>query len=433
MSKLPQQIKNQLKGLKNINRDSEWKERQRQSLLSEIGFQNNIVKKEFFVKELFSIYLKQWTSSMTWRSIGAMFLLFGVVIGPGIATVNASRGSLPGDTLYPVKRGIEKAKISVQFSEKAKAQLEINHVENRVNELARLTKEQAPSPQRKEKVDLALIELKKDVNSVNGRIEKLKEDSEKDPKNDTKKNKDAAKVAILVQEKTVTVQNSIKLTVNDLATEGDKEGKAGVKLALESVNDVAINALGLIVDTHEDGDTSISEEDVKKLVTKQLEDTQELVQALQGELSGNEAKEDSTKENQESVELVDTKKVSEDSKEVTITEQTAEEKEADLANEKVNQDLTDDIAIIKQLIEMDNLSQAVDKLAQTKIQVSEINKVLVEDARIKQEIENAEAQKINVAEVIKPAEENTSEVEGDVTDSTNSDAEKTLIDVVPLE
>ena len=60
-------------------------------------------------------------------------------------TVYASRNSLPGDTLYPVKRGVENARLVLAFSPESRADIYLERVQERVDETIQVTsKEGSP-------------------------------------------------------------------------------------------------------------------------------------------------------------------------------------------------------------------------------------------------------------------------------------------------
>lgn len=61
-----------------------------------------------------------------------------VLVFAGGGTVAASSGSLPGDTLYPVKTATEQVQMNLTFSKTAKARLQARFAERRAGEMARL-------------------------------------------------------------------------------------------------------------------------------------------------------------------------------------------------------------------------------------------------------------------------------------------------------
>jgi hypothetical protein len=71
------------------------------------------------------------------RRIGVAIAAFSLV-GASAATAVASQGSLPGDTLYPVKRLIEDARTSLTMGDDAKADILLSHARTRLDEAREL-------------------------------------------------------------------------------------------------------------------------------------------------------------------------------------------------------------------------------------------------------------------------------------------------------
>ncbi len=82
-------------------------------------------------------------STLLWRNprmrvvsaLGSLALLLGIG-APGL--VAASNGTVPGDTLYPLKRGLEETRLALQFSSEGKAGLHLNYADRRAVEIAKL-------------------------------------------------------------------------------------------------------------------------------------------------------------------------------------------------------------------------------------------------------------------------------------------------------
>ncbi|MFO7945144.1 MAG: DUF5666 domain-containing protein [Anaerolineales bacterium] len=81
---------------------------------------------------LFTIEKEKAEMKLTYRLAIVVSLL--VLIG-GFFTVNASAGSLPGETLYGVKRGWEQARLALAFDEESQQSLENKFKEERLEEV----------------------------------------------------------------------------------------------------------------------------------------------------------------------------------------------------------------------------------------------------------------------------------------------------------
>lgn len=72
------------------------------------------------------------------RRIGVAIAAFSLV-GATAATAVASQGSMPGDTLYPVKRLVEDAQTSLTMGDDAKADILLSHARTRLDEARQLS------------------------------------------------------------------------------------------------------------------------------------------------------------------------------------------------------------------------------------------------------------------------------------------------------
>ena len=77
-----------------------------------------------------------WHSWKVRLASGAAVL--ALLFGGGVGLVSASSGALPGDTLYPVKRAAEEARLFFALSDDARESLRLDMTHERVRELERL-------------------------------------------------------------------------------------------------------------------------------------------------------------------------------------------------------------------------------------------------------------------------------------------------------
>lgn len=122
----------QLNNLKNIKADSEWKERSREILLSQISGSFSLEKEE--EQTGFSYYFKNFLHQPA--LVVAVIII--VVLGGGGVSIGASFDSKPGDSLYIAKIISEKAQLTFTFDEKEKTKLNIEFAKNRAKELAQV-------------------------------------------------------------------------------------------------------------------------------------------------------------------------------------------------------------------------------------------------------------------------------------------------------
>lgn len=259
MKKLPKQLKDDLVQLRGVQMQADQKQNLYFSLLQELDLnKTSQVNESITITDLLTTRFHKLLARHAWRPVGVVAIIVGIVVGPGIAAVSASMGSLPGEPLYGLKRSVEKAQISFALTEKKKAELEIEFVANRVYELHRLTKEQAPSPERAVKIEIALNELKKDTDSVKGRLEKVNAANSGQ--------QETIELAKTITEKSEKYQE----TLQEASEDSDQE----IQEALTTVQKVAIEALDVLADKHKkEQSPAITQEDLGAKVNGQLAQT----------------------------------------------------------------------------------------------------------------------------------------------------------------
>ncbi len=130
-------LNKQLKKNRAVKLSNHSKELIRETLLSHI--QEHPVRNIESSRLLFQNHLSYFAKSFIIRPSYSMpFIILALVAMLGGGTAFAAQGSLPGDLLYPVKVNVnEELQSAFTFNEEAKANLELNHAEERVNEAIR--------------------------------------------------------------------------------------------------------------------------------------------------------------------------------------------------------------------------------------------------------------------------------------------------------
>lgn len=163
-----------------INPAESWKQASREALLAEIrrspvwrGAQSQPEAKAKTFS--FSVFLPNYR--LIFRPIGVIAMIAVVVSSGSIATVSAARSSLPGDTFYPVKIGLERAQISLALSQEKKAELEIAFAGSRLKEAEEIMAREDFSPDRQIKdaanIGEAISHLTTGLDSVQKRLEDI--------------------------------------------------------------------------------------------------------------------------------------------------------------------------------------------------------------------------------------------------------------------
>lgn len=154
------------------------------------------------------------------KPVGILVVVFCVLTGGGVGISFAAYNSVPGDVFYPVKLSIEKAQISLTTKEEDKVKLEVEFAGRRIEELNKVkAKEVNGKKKEPENTKIALDNFKKNIATVQQRLEKIKE---QEFTNET------IEVVNLVEEKTVEYAAALKNISNAVEMEkiADDEEKA---------------------------------------------------------------------------------------------------------------------------------------------------------------------------------------------------------------
>ena len=168
----------QLKGLKNVRPDRDWVATRRALLLSQISGQSAPQKESilangwYFVKSLLPTGMLKFMA----RPIGVVSAMLVVIFGSGIFGVSASRDSLPGDLLYPVKLTGEKVKVSLS-NNREQAKLHTEFAAERVKEIEKVVADDKNSDeQKKAKIIVAVNGLESEMKQAQEKLDISKND-----------------------------------------------------------------------------------------------------------------------------------------------------------------------------------------------------------------------------------------------------------------
>lgn len=156
------------------------------------------------------------------QPVGVTIIVIGLAFSGGsIVMVASAQGSLPGDTLYPVKIGIEKAQLSLTFSETRQAQLEMSFAASRLDEMNQLITKDGNTSQVAANVGQAVRHFNSSLNSVQKKLSSAKIQADK-------KNAKSLAVAVAktgsdetllkLQDKITDIEKKIDQIVIDQAT-----------------------------------------------------------------------------------------------------------------------------------------------------------------------------------------------------------------------
>lgn len=254
-------VLSQLKDLKS-NPKAGWisesaKEHSRQVLLQAIGHEEASV-------QLLSTSSNGGTTFMRWaffdlisKPLATGAFIFVFALSGWITTVNAASNSLPGDTLYSLKRVTERAQLKLSSLED-RAVLHTEFANRRLEEAAAMT--QSGDPQKKDLVEGAYADAKQEIDLAQGDLRELSKSG----------SADTAKVAGVIDQKIEQLSSVIGQT-EPTDVEVVTAAVTGVADAAQAASDAVIEVL---VDTHEAAPET-SHVDLAQLFREQVDDLED--------------------------------------------------------------------------------------------------------------------------------------------------------------
>lgn len=167
----------QLNSLKSISLDVDVKSKKRELLLSQLS---NSAEPNVFSFSEFILNFKAY-SSMGYnyvvkpfaQPVLAVVLIMVLVLGGGIASMNAAKDSKPGDSFYVAKIIQEKTQIALTFDEKKKAQLNLEFAGNRANEITKVMETEDSQKEKTERVAKLTKNFENEIKQVKERLVKI--------------------------------------------------------------------------------------------------------------------------------------------------------------------------------------------------------------------------------------------------------------------
>ncbi len=178
-----------------------------------------------------------------------------IVFTGSVLTVQASRDSLPGDSLYGIKRMMEGTQITIAANDK-KAILETKFVGRRLEEMVKISE------------NISDIEQQNKIEKLAKEVEEGMKRTE-DHLANTEKSKSSAKTAKEVNAQTEKYTDALTKTTEKLSEPVKKEIEEVMAIAADSTEKVNFQALGIMAaaieaeDKTEAEEAGISEEEVK--------------------------------------------------------------------------------------------------------------------------------------------------------------------------
>jgi hypothetical protein len=254
----------QLKKSEDLKPDKAWENKTKYELLSEISSQNRLMQAQKLstsekVDMLVMNFLNKLAPSLSKMVAG--FLI--IMMGSGVSM--AAQASVPGQVLWPVKRSMEKAELTLTFSPVKETEIYIKHANNRLEEIDKILQDTEDEPahtvDNTRAIKQAATYLEKDIKAADNSLKVVKE--EKEPLEIVElaqKVTTATKEAVEgLEERVVNSEDVAIEEILDSAKEVNREVKdAAVNLALE-VHEEVVAAIKASAETVvEDAETTSS-------------------------------------------------------------------------------------------------------------------------------------------------------------------------------
>jgi|GEM_PF-2549162 len=184
--------------------------------------------------------------------VGAFTIMLSLTIGTAVAALE----SVPGQTIYPVKRMVESVQLRLANDQEQKTNLQIKFANNRVDELEVILQKQKEGKASEEEVQKVVADAVKGIQETSEAV--------------ADQSKDEPQVALLTKIVTLTDKQTAVISAAQAGQEEGTEANAGLNLALEAsktAKEMAIENIeraGLVV---EDQPLTISEPGDENAIT----------------------------------------------------------------------------------------------------------------------------------------------------------------------
>jgi hypothetical protein len=262
----------QLKELRNIKPRETWVKSNRHLLMSQITSQAPEIKTSYW--EMFSFVLKMFLPlrfvNFIARPVGIITMITIMVLSFGSLTVNASKSSLPGNILYPVKITSEKVKVSLTVSEDKKAKMHADNAEKRLQEINIIINSDDNEESKNKKISVASDNLKKEMESVSTNLDKVK-----DKKGEKEKVQKSMEIVKAVDQQIEEISQKLQ--------EGKKavlDNNNVIKIINETqdiVDQVGVKTVEVLIEKYDKGEVELTSEEVFHTVEKKIKNIEDKI------------------------------------------------------------------------------------------------------------------------------------------------------------
>lgn len=401
---MSQDIVRQLKQLKHgtVNPRTEWVATNRALLLAQI--KNTLpaeapISTEKKMEKMWAtmaLFLPRPLVYNVVRPIAVLLLVSVVATSAYSSTVKASYETLPGDWLYPAKRTAERAQgavISLLGDQNTETKFHVSLAQRRASEVKQIIANNIPS--QVANVGTTMAELKSELTSINTQLDTTGQGSmQADTAKEVKQNTEAIKDTLQ------NVKNALLLSPSSSAQNITLQEVAETK---NLAKDVSVNAMGVMVVKHLEGDNSISKQDVKNAIDTSIANVAVDVLASKQTVDGAKTIVDTVKTQVTDLTGEITKQKTESSLATTtkaynkqLTDAATQTNAAALQTDQATATVDKKIDEVRQAVSSDDLTKAVDAL-------KAVNEVTKEAEKISDNTVHTTQSVLPIVQVIKDA------------------------------
>jgi len=250
----------QLKDLKGAKPKSDWVKTNREILLSQIRGQEavpDLKASNIRYWDVAKVVLTNKILAPVARPLTIAVLAVAIVLTSGIAGVSASKASLPGDVLYPVKLTSEKLQVSFTGSSQRKAELYLDFAQERMNEIEKIKQDENFDDS---KIEQTADKLKKNIEKASARLEDVTEN---------KKSDDAVELAKNVDEKLEVITEQLNTMRAKIGQ--DPEARISLDEAAQVATETSVQAVEVIIEKYSEIEDKPEAKELKDIIEKKID------------------------------------------------------------------------------------------------------------------------------------------------------------------
>jgi len=194
-------------------------------------------------------------------------MIIATIVGTGVLGVNASRTSLPGDLLYPVKLTSEKISISLTIDDSKKAEKHLEYAEERVKEMEAVSAQSLEVNEKKEKMIQAVSGLVEQMEQAQTQLDKVKETDSVGQA----ENKVIVEVALGVDKKAEEINQKIAVKKEEYKEDVELESALGEAQATTNVT--SVKAVEVVIKGVENSNVELPTKEIMNVIQKKIENT----------------------------------------------------------------------------------------------------------------------------------------------------------------